>query len=457
MKALGETNARKGYANLLGGLCDNDPFIQSAAIGALAQPVFQEDVLKDIENKDPRIRLGALLALRRAGYKEPTSILGRLLADPDEKVRLMALVWIGEEKLAPLADQLPAALSAGKVSPTLFRTYSTTADVLAKAKSPTGGKPFTQTPPLNTNVQTLVMKMAVGRDHVAAIELLSKGDHEPTLQLRLEAVRALAESGNSKANEILTRTALSTKNPSVLRAEAILALASEPADVLTRLIALLDDPDATIQIETARAFRQATSDLRILTALQKKLQAAQDDRRQALLAEQLQFALHAARAESGGSIGQPVSDDEWRKALAAGGDVASGRRVFFHPAVGCAKCHRVEDHGGSIGTDLSTIARSSDREKLMQSLLHPSREIAPQWVQHSVETRDQQSYTGLLAGRAADDSITLITADGKGILIPAQKIVSSHSSTVSLMPEGLEKAMTTQDFRDLLAFLSSLQ
>ena len=102
---------------------------------------------------------------------------------------------------------------------------------------------------------------------------------------------------------------------------------------------------------------------------------------------------------------------------------------------------------------MSTIARAADREKLMQSVLHPSRDIAPQFVTHTVETKDGQSFSGLLVGQGADGSVTLTTADGKGVLIPANEMVSNQPSAVSLMPEGLEKGLALQDFRDLLAFL----
>ena len=60
-----------------------------------------------------------------------------------------------------------------------------------------------------------------------------------------------------------------------------------------------------------------------------------------------------------------------------------------------------------------------------------------------------------LAGplRSTKDSRADTTADGKGVLIPANEMVSNQPSAVSLMPEGLENALTVQDFRDLLAFL----
>ena len=42
-------------------------------------------------------------------------------------------------------------------------------------------------------------------------------------------------------------------------------------------------------------------------------------------------------------------------------------------------------------------------------------------------------------------------------MIPGDKILSDQTGKVSLMPEGLENSLTTQDFRDMLAFLLSLK
>jgi putative heme-binding domain-containing protein len=135
--------------------------------------------------------------------------------------------------------------------------------------------------------------------------------------------------------------------------------------------------------------------------------------------------------------------------------VERGRRLFFHQTIGCARCHRIEDRGGSIGPDLSVIARSSNREKLVQSILEPSREIAPQFVTHTIDTSDGESWFGLLESETRDGSLTLITSEGKGVFIPGKQIRARNTSKVSIMPEGLEQTLSEREFIDLVEFLAS--
>jgi putative heme-binding domain-containing protein len=138
-----------------------------------------------------------------------------------------------------------------------------------------------------------------------------------------------------------------------------------------------------------------------------------------------------------------------------GGDAERGRRLFFHQVVACAKCHRIEDRGGNIGPDLSVISRSSNREKLVQSIVDPSREIAPQFVTHTVETADGETWAGLLESETKDGSLTLTTAEGKGVFLPGKQVRARSTSKVSLMPEGLEQALSEREWLDLIEFLVS--
>jgi putative membrane-bound dehydrogenase-like protein len=157
------------------------------------------------------------------------------------------------------------------------------------------------------------------------------------------------------------------------------------------------------------------------------------------------------------SASRPGSDAEWRKALAPAGNPDAGRRLFFDPTVGCAQCHRIEDYGGALGPDLSVIGRVANRDRIIDSILDPSKEIAPQFVQHTVDTKAGDSFSGILTGQQADGTLALLMNDGRGVLIPGPQVAEHQTSKVSLMPDDLEQGLSVEEFRDLLAFLLFLK
>ncbi|MGZ5569453.1 MAG: hypothetical protein ACXWKG_20760, partial [Limisphaerales bacterium] len=82
----------------------------------------------------------------------------------------------------------------------------------------------------------------------------------------------------------------------------------------------------------------------------------------------------------------------------------------------------------------------------------PEYEIMPTYTLYNVETKDGESYGGLLASDSTG-SITLRQAAGVEQKIPRANIATMTSSRLSLMPQELEKTMSRQDMADLLAFL----
>src|SRR5258707_7483847 len=113
--------------------------------------------------------------------------------------------------------------------------------------------------------------------------------------------------------------------------------------------------------------------------------------------------------------GSKRTADEWRKLVAAGnGDPAAGERVFFHAkGLGCYKCHRVDNRGSGVGPDLSTIGRATSREKLIESILEPSKEIAPAYTAWRITTRDGKDRVGMIAGETFDSFVTVVDSQGK--------------------------------------------
>jgi len=465
------------FAQLHEAVCDPDPFITAAAVGSLAKPPFRGKLLAEQGNEAPAVRLGALLALRRSGHVD-VSFLRKCLADPDEQVRLMAVIWIGEKHLASLKSELESAIRSGGVTPRLFHAYLATAQRLERGPIQFADpddvlvrRPGTSNAALLEEIlrdgakpaalRAMAVAMIPDPDDKRFADLILNCARAPDSQLSIEAIRTLASSSNPVAVTTITVVAHDANAAADVRAEAISALANQPDEILVALVDLLDDPVVVVQEETARAVRRLAGRPRVRDRLQAKYDSLRETPAHRTLAEQLQFALYPPGVPSDVSratnSSRPDSDTQWRTALQDGGDAMSGRRVFLQAATGCVTCHRVRGRGGSVGPDLSAIARSSDRDKLITSILSPSRDVAPGYVQSMVLTTDDAVLSGLITTRGADGSLTLTTAAAASITIPATQIAEIRPTEVSIMPEDLELGLSVKDFRDLLAFLLSLK
>jgi putative heme-binding domain-containing protein len=136
----------------------------------------------------------------------------------------------------------------------------------------------------------------------------------------------------------------------------------------------------------------------------------------------------------------------------------SGRRVFFAPqGPMCARCHTVHGRGGKVGPDLSAIGRTMDRQKLITSILDPSREVAPYYLTWTISTTDGRVLTGMVVSENGGGDLELGDQQGNIVRIPRKDIEERVPAQVSVMPQNLHQRMTRQDFLDLLSFLESLK
>jgi putative heme-binding domain-containing protein len=134
------------------------------------------------------------------------------------------------------------------------------------------------------------------------------------------------------------------------------------------------------------------------------------------------------------------------------GDVERGRQVFHARKAACASCHRAAGAGGAVGPDLSQVGRFRSARDLLESIVFPSSSIVPEFRSYIVTTRAGRVSTGILL-RDSADAVYLRGADLAEVRIPRKEVASLAPSDVSLMPEGLEKALTRQELADLLEFL----
>ncbi len=154
---------------------------------------------------------------------------------------------------------------------------------------------------------------------------------------------------------------------------------------------------------------------------------------------------------------KPTNREEWLAQLNRGRDAdpAAGRRIFFHPnGPGCFKCHLVDGRGGHVGPDLSRAIGTMNRIQLIQSILEPSREIAPQFVSWTFETKAGKIVTGMIVHENEGQTI-VGNAEGQLIELKTSDIEARVLQKISVMPEKLADRMTLQELRDLIAFLDA--
>ncbi len=135
------------------------------------------------------------------------------------------------------------------------------------------------------------------------------------------------------------------------------------------------------------------------------------------------------------------------------GDVARGQAVFLNAEKSqCLKCHRLGDQGGAIGPNLSGVGSRFSRIHLIESILDPSRTIAPSYETIGVALADGRTVAGV---KVAEDETTLTLGDetGKRHEIPKREIEERETRRRSTMPEGLEKRLSDRDLLDLVTFL----
>ena len=145
--------------------------------------------------------------------------------------------------------------------------------------------------------------------------------------------------------------------------------------------------------------------------------------------------------------GKIVAD--FKPALELKGDAEAGLAVFQKACIACHKHGEIGDR--ELGPDLATVV-DHEPEKLLANILDPNLDIQPGFHSYNCLLKTGEQLFGLIASENGT-SITLKLPDGSTRGILRTNIASLRSANVSLMPEGLEGAISKQEMADLIVFL----
>jgi len=138
------------------------------------------------------------------------------------------------------------------------------------------------------------------------------------------------------------------------------------------------------------------------------------------------------------------------------GDSTRGAEVFARESVGCIKCHQVNGRGTDVGPSLSEIGGKLGKDALYESILDPNAGISFGYEAWQIELRNGDEAFGLIVSESADEltikaQTSIVSRYRKG------EIAKRQQMKTSIMPTGLQQAMSAQDLVDLVEYLSALK
>jgi putative heme-binding domain-containing protein len=305
-----------------------------------------------------------------------------------------------------------------------------------------------------------IWKVSAAREKLIALA----GAPNLNAQEAVSLCQALAAIGRTSDLEELSAPGHS----STLRAAAISAWArQDPASAAKRAASLLLSLDASGSADAKVVFSAFIGRREGAEALTRALSKGRLDRALAIAGVALAHAsgrdlgtLVSTLNAAGGlePLSQDLSQQERGRLLAEAqksGNVDRGRDVYHRKTLLCSSCHLIENRGGRLGPDLSTVGSYMTPEAILESLIHPSSSIKQGYETVLVTTRDKALVIGLLQ-RKTGDSVLLRDPSGNITAIPNRDIAKIDVSPVSLMPPALTATLRRDEMVDLLCFLTSL-
>ncbi len=139
--------------------------------------------------------------------------------------------------------------------------------------------------------------------------------------------------------------------------------------------------------------------------------------------------------------------------LAMNGDAMKGQLVY---KTNCSVCHQVNGEGMNFGPKLSEIGSKLGKDGQYLAIIYPDAGISFGYEGYEVKFKDGSTVTGVISSKTETD----LQMKFPGGLVQNYKtanVVSTKKMDASMMPSGLQEAMTTPELVDLVAYLSTLK
>jgi putative heme-binding domain-containing protein len=302
-----------------------------------------------------------------------------------------------------------------------------------------------ENPPWNDDVVAALLSVAGPPKRTAVKQAVLRSLAASSRPLRREAIQSLSQIRGEE--ERLLAIAMQPLREIDDRADAIAYLPRQT--LVDGGLELLQSAHPAVVVQTLRALRDVADQAPVLEAV-----AALAQRHSELDAAIREELNQWPRA--GAAVDRPADWEQWKPALAAGGDAEAGRRAFFSERAQCSRCHQRNGRGGGVGPNLSGIGAGHTPEQLLRSVLYPSESIAPEYASHPILTSDGQLHSGIqFHYRSGGSKISILTMEGNELTFDLDDVETFRANPQSMMPEDLVNQLSVGEIRDLIAMLSA--
>lgn len=295
-----------------------------------------------------------------------------------------------------------------------------------------------------------------------------------SLDRRKEVIASIGRIPGDASRQALTRLAADSVDAIAAAAVAAMvpASADAAAELAVPLLSRLQDPASQSALfaaflsvkhgadRLAAAVQAAAAPLRGEVVSRGLEAVSASGRQEPRLVKALEAA--AARGDAAATASavsakhtmKPAELDAFISLVRDRADAKRGEAIYRRESLRCTSCHRVGDRGGRVGPSLAAIGAASPLDYIIDSLVHPAKNVKEGYNSLVVLTTDGRVVTGIQVSRT-DSELVLRDATDKEVRI-ATADIDEESPGASLMPAGLIDGLSREELADLVRYLSEL-
>jgi putative heme-binding domain-containing protein len=443
-------------------LNSDDPFLQSIARWKLGKDTDYQQLMTLLDHQDAEVQLQGLLILQKHPQQVEIQRLSDLLGHRDLRLRQAALFYIGTRQVEEAMPTLIAALKSGSITPELFDGFLAAVQHLQpefvqgyQQRIENKSNSLERVLPENFIAEIIADRQTEEPIRALALPYLDKPQEHQKLLLnqlqeskdeayQVSLIDALSYISNDADiqlfNNLLLNILMNENNPIRVRSIAAAAMVQPNPDQCTNMLQTLSTADIDLQYAIVNKLCTCGDEAvkEWITANNSSIGAA---------------AMSSWEKCLSGRVIE-ISNQEFANSVNHTGSALRGELVFKSSSSLCQSCHQVEGWGGEFGPDLTKIGSSKNQQQLIDAILYPSKEMAPEWQGWYVIDQEGNRHIG----RQIDvhlKNVELMNIHGEFDSYHRPK--SYGVAKKSVMPEGLQNTMTKTEFNDLIAYLTSLK